>query len=151
MQEMSLMRKDSLRFDTLYIGGGTPSLLGVRPVNQIIRAAHQFFAMLADTEITMEINPGTVNPDRLKGYHDAGVNRLTIGVQSFQWEHLKFLGRLHSSREAKNAIKQAQRAGFVNIGLDLIYGIPGQTPKAWVDDLKTATDMGPDHLSCYML
>jgi oxygen-independent coproporphyrinogen-3 oxidase len=151
MHEMSLIRKDSLQFDTLYIGGGTPSLLGVRPVNQIIRAVHQFFEMLADIEITMEINPGTVNLDRLKGYHDAGINRLNIGVQSFQLENLKFLGRLHSNREAKTAIKQARQAGFVNIGLDLIYGIPGQTPEAWLDDLKTATDMEPDHISCYML
>jgi oxygen-independent coproporphyrinogen-3 oxidase len=151
MQEMSLIRKDSLQFDTLYIGGGTPSLLGISLVNQIIDTAHQFFKMLPDTEITMEINPGTVNLDRLKGYRDAGVNRLNIGVQSFQLENLKFLGRLHSSREAKQVIKQAQQAGFANIGIDLIYGIPNQTPKAWLDDLKTATDMAPDHLSCYML
>lgn len=151
MQEMSMIRNDSLQFDTLYIGGGTPSLLGVRPVNQIIGAAHQFFEMLPDTEITMEINPGTANLDRLKGYQDAGVNRINVGVQSFQLENLKFLGRLHSNKDAERVIKQAQQAGFVNIGLDLIYGIPGQTPKAWLNDLKTATDLGPDHLACYML
>ena len=151
IQEMSMIRKDSLQFDTLYIGGGTPSLLGVRPVNQIISAAQQFFEMLPDTEITMEINPGTVNLDRLQGFRDAGVNRINVGVQSFQLENLKFLGRLHSSKDAERVIKQAQQAGFVNIGLDLIYGIPGQTPKAWLNDLKTATDLGPDHLACYML
>ncbi len=151
MQEMHMNCDVSLKFDTLYIGGGTPSVFGAKQVDAIIEKAYRLFKILPDTEITIEINPGTVKLDKLKGYKSSGINRINIGVQSFQDKNLSFLGRIHSSIDAKLAIKWARKAGFDNIGLDLIYGIPGQSEKTWLLDLKKAVEFGPEHLSCYML
>lgn len=151
MQEMHMNCNVSLKFDTLYIGGGTPSVFGAKQVDAIIEKAYRLFKILPDTEITIEINPGTVKLDKLKGYKSSGINRINIGVQSFQDKNLSFLGRIHSSIDAKLAIKWARKAGFDNIGLDLIYGIPGQSEKTWLLDLKKAVEFGPEHLSCYML
>ena len=102
-------------------------------------------------EITIEVNPGTVSIEQLKGYREAGINRINIGVQSFYPQNLDFLGRIHSANEARNAVTNAQRAGFQNIGLDLIYGLPDQSKADWRADLQQAVDYDPTHLSCYML
>ncbi|MBW2239609.1 MAG: hypothetical protein JRF39_11370, partial [Deltaproteobacteria bacterium] len=96
-------------------------------------------------------NPGTVTLEKLKGCRRAGVNRINIGVQSFNSANLRFLGRIHSDRDADLAVKWAQSAGYKNIGLDLIYGIPDQTTASWLRDLQSAVEFGPQHLSCYML
>ncbi len=151
IREMQMSCNDSLKFDTLYMGGGTPSVFEAKQVGAIIETACRLFKILPDTEITIEINPGTVNPDKLKGYKSSGVNRINIGVQSFQGTNLNFLGRIHSSKDANFAVKWARKAGFDNIGLDLIYGIPGQSEKTWLLDLQKAVEFGPEHLSCYML
>jgi oxygen-independent coproporphyrinogen-3 oxidase len=149
--EMNLIGKTGLVFDTLYIGGGTPSILDDAVLIKIIDAAGQYFDILSDAETTLEVNPGTVTPGQLKNYRQAGVNRISIGIQSFNPENLGFLGRIHSPRDAETAVKWAQEAGFENIGLDLIYGIPGQTDESWIKDLQTAVQFQPQHLSCYML
>jgi oxygen-independent coproporphyrinogen-3 oxidase len=151
ISEMNLIGKTGLVFDTLYIGGGTPSILDDAVLIKIIDAAGQYFDILSDAETTLEVNPGTVTPGQLKNYRQAGVNRISIGIQSFNPENLGFLGRIHSAADAETAVKWAQEAGFENIGLDLIYGIPGQTDESWIKDLQTAVQFQPQHLSCYML
>jgi len=147
------MRADTsgLCFDTLYFGGGTPSVLEEMEIARIMEGAYQFFQMQDDTEITIEANPGTVSLEKLRGYRNTGVNRINLGIQSFQNANLRFLGRIHSGEAACLAVEQAQNAGFDNIGLDLIYGLPGQTNAAWLADLSKAIEYSPAHLSCYML
>jgi oxygen-independent coproporphyrinogen-3 oxidase len=151
ISEMNLVGKNGWVYDTLYIGGGTPSVLEDAVLKNIIDIAGQCFDILSHAETTLEVNPGTVTLKQMKNYRQAGINRISIGIQSFNPESLGFLGRIHSAQEAENAVIWAQEAGFENIGLDLIYGIPGQTDKLWLKDLQTAVDLRPQHLSCYML
>ncbi len=140
-----------LRFDTLYIGGGTPSVFDAENISKIIETACHSFTIIPGTEITIEANPGTVTLGQLRDYCSAGVNRINIGVQSLADANLDFLGRVHSARDGCLAIEWARKAGFDNLGIDLIYGIPGQTKKTWLSDLNKAVEFEPDHLSCYML
>ena len=149
--EMNMTRDLDKVFDTLYIGGGTPSVLDIKAIANIINTAHQCFNITTNAEITMEINPGTVTLEKLKGYRQSGINRISIGVQSFNSSNLDFLQRIHSAEEAQMAIKWAQKTGYENIGIDLIYGIPGQTTSSWLKDLHSAVGFHPQHLSCYML
>jgi oxygen-independent coproporphyrinogen-3 oxidase len=151
MIEMNLKSGFALTFDSLYIGGGTPSVFGAETIARIVEAAHRSFNILKDAEITLEVNPDTITPEKLEGFRRAGVNRINIGVQSFNPENLIFLDRLHSYSDADIAGQWAREAGFENICLDLIYGIPGQTKKAWVADLERALRFEPEHLSCYRL
>lgn len=137
--------------DTIYFGGGTPSVLDPDKIDRLIQTAHQCFSISNQPEITIEVNPGTISLEKLKTYRNIGINRLNIGVQSFQDEHLRFLGRIHSGIDAKHAIAWAEKAGFDNMGLDLIYGLPGQSEAMWLSDLDTALESDPAHLSCYML
>jgi oxygen-independent coproporphyrinogen-3 oxidase len=152
-QEMRLAAAShsALSFDTLYLGGGTPSALEVVAVEEIVNAARRTFSFLPDTEVTVEVNPGTVDVDLFQRLRQAGVNRLNIGVQSYQERNLAFLGRLHSAIETEKALEWSHAAGFDNIGIDLIYGIPGQTPDTWKIDLLRALDGDLSHLSCYGL
>ena len=149
--EMELVSAEGLCFDTLYIGGGTPSVYGYNDIGQIVTAISRNFDLRPHAEISMEVNPGTVSIEQLKGYRKAGINRINIGVQSFYQKNLDFLGRIHSANEARSAVTEAQRAGFQNTGLDLIYGLPNQSKPDWLADLKQAVDYDPTHLSCYML
>ncbi|MFZ0484073.1 MAG: radical SAM family heme chaperone HemW, partial [Desulfobacterales bacterium] len=149
--EMNMTRELDQVFDTLYIGGGTPSVLNINIIDNIIKTAHECFNILSDAEITLEVNPGTATPEQLKGYRRAGVNRINIGVQSFNSANLDFLARIHSAKDARLAVKWAHKAGYENIGLDLIYGIPDQTKSSWLMDLRSALEFNPQHLSCYML
>ena len=149
--EMKMTRELDKGFDTLYIGGGTPSVLNIDIIDIIIKTAHQCYNILSNAEITLEVNPGTVTLEQLKGFRKAGVNRINIGIQSFNSANLSFLERIHSARDAQMVVKRAQRAGYENIGLDLIYGIPGQTTSSWLKDLHSALEFHPQHLSCYML
>lgn len=150
-REMQLVSPSPLTFDTLYIGGGTPSVLEPGAIEQIIAAAYRHFAIRSDAELTVEVNPGSVTLEELDRYRLAGVNRLNIGVQSFNNNNLKFLGRIHSRKEALASIDWAHQAGFENIGLDLIYGLPGRKPNHWLSDLDQAFRINPEHLSCYIL
>jgi oxygen-independent coproporphyrinogen-3 oxidase len=149
--EIELASAKGLCFDTLYIGGGTPSVYGYHDIGQIVSAVVRNFEFQPDSEITIEVNPGTVSTEQLKGYWEAGINRINIGVQSFYQKNLDFLGRIHSADEARNAVTESQRAGFKNVGLDLIYGLPDQTESDWIEDLRQAIECKPTHLSCYML
>lgn len=149
--EMNMTCHLSFKFDTLYLGGGTPSVLETKSITRIIETASELYKFLPDSEITVEVNPGTVTYEKLREYKDAGVNRISIGVQSFQEENLSFLGRIHTVEDADSAIKWARDAGFENIGMDLIYGIPGQTRETWFGDLEHTVLYEPEHLSCYML
>ncbi len=138
-------------FDTIYIGGGTPSLLAPERISDILQTAYQCFDITDHPEITIEINPGTADLEKLITYRGIGINRISIGVQSFQDKFLQFLGRIHSAEQGLFLVRSAQKAGFDNIGLDLIYGIPGQSESEWQDDLNAAVRLAPAHLSCYML
>ena len=151
MREMRMLCNISFVFDTIYIGGGTPSVLTAEDIAKIIETTRQLFKISADVEITLEVNPGAVDQERFAGYKSAGVNRINIGAQSFQETNLAFLGRIHSGKDINSAVKLARKAGFDNMGLDLIYGIPGQTRKSWLLDLQKVVDLKPEHLSCYML
>jgi len=136
---------------TLYLGGGTPSLMAPELVGRIIDAADKLFGLERDAEITLEANPGTLSLDRLAGYRTAGVTRLSLGVQSFNDEQLIRLGRIHSAREAKESYDSARAAGFANIGMDLIHSLPGETAAIWRTDLSMAVALGPEHISAYDL
>ena len=138
-------------FDTIYLGGGTPSLLKPSEITGIIEAAYRFFNVSRKAEITLEANPGTMTPTYLAEIQAAGITRLNIGIQSFEDKTLRFLGRIHSARGAHSAIRNARKAGFGNIGLDLIYGLPHQSLRDWNKQLRIAISYSPEHLSCYML
>ncbi len=138
-------------FDTIYIGGGTPSLLAVRDIETILRAITNHFEIDHHAEITMEVNPGDVSLNYFQDLRRSGINRLNIGIQSFDDDILKFLGRRHTATEAKAAIVAARKAGFDNVGMDLIYGVHGQNLKDWKQTLQQALIFSPEHLSCYQL
>jgi oxygen-independent coproporphyrinogen-3 oxidase len=150
-REIAAADGGELAFDTVYLGGGTPSILTPREVGRILDDLFSTFRMEGPVEITLEANPGTADFRALKGYRSAGVNRLNIGVQSFQDENLRMLGRVHSAAEAHAALGDARRAGFESVGLDLIYGLPGQRLAAWAADLESANQHQPEHIACYML
>ncbi len=136
---------------SVFIGGGTPSLLSARAVGRLLEAVARHLPLSPDCEITLEANPGTAEAGRFRGYREAGVNRLSIGVQSFDDRALRALGRIHDGAQARRAVEQAQAAGFRRINLDLMHGLPGQTPAAALSDLETACALGPGHLSWYQL
>lgn len=137
--------------DTLYFGGGTPSVLSADQVATVMAALHDAFSITPDASVTMEVNPGTVDETDLKTLRRLGINRLNVGVQSFQDDTLAFLGRIHDGAGAVKTLSAARRAGFDDLGLDLIYGIPGRPKHAWVADMDQALDLQPAHMSCYML
>jgi oxygen-independent coproporphyrinogen-3 oxidase len=142
---------EGVLFDTVFFGGGTPSLLPPEAIVRILEQLGSAYAIDSCAEITLEANPGTTTAPRLRGYRDAGVNRLSIGVQSFRDEELRFLGRIHGSDEARRAVGEARAAGFANVSIDLIYGLPGQTAADWRSTLEGAIALAPDHISAYNL
>jgi putative oxygen-independent coproporphyrinogen III oxidase len=150
-QEMGLYRDVAPTFDTLYLGGGTPSLLAAEQLAVLLESLQEQFTFVPDTEITLEANPDDLTLDILKGYRELGVNRLSLGVQSFHDRELNFLGRRHDAAQALRAPAWSREAGFANLGLDLIYGLPGQTLDRWKRNLETALSFCPEHLSCYQL
>jgi oxygen-independent coproporphyrinogen-3 oxidase len=151
IQEMDLVTLPGAAFDTIYIGGGTPSLLKRCQVLDILQGAHRRFDFIQDLEVTIEVNPDTLSLDALRAFLGHGVNRVNMGVQSFDDQRLRFLGRIHSARKGHQAIRLARKAGVENLGLDLMYGLPNQSRKGWLLDLSEATNYEPEHLSCYML
>lgn len=136
---------------TVFFGGGTPSLLTPAQVGAILTAARRKPGIDAGAEITLEANPGTVDTARLAGYRCAGVNRLSVGVQSFDDCALRWLGRTHSVADAENAYRAGREAGFDNINLDLMFGIPGMRSSSWESTLTTALSLRPEHVSTYGL
>jgi oxygen-independent coproporphyrinogen-3 oxidase len=151
LSEMSLQKKNRMTFDTLYLGGGTPSLLNDSLIDAILTCASYCFTFHGNSEVSIEVNPGTVDLGRLRFFRSCGINRLTIGIQSFDKRQLRFLGRPHTADDSRKAIEYANASGFASIGLDMIYGIPNQSRNEWLTDLKEAISFHPDHLSCYML
>ena len=136
---------------SIFLGGGTPSLFSPRSVHQILTGIGELLGLTDQIEITMEVNPGTVDRARLTAYRDAGVNRLSLGVQSFADDKLASLGRVHNGREARQAIEATCAAGYNNFNLDLMHGLPGQTVDQALSDLETAISFAPTHISWYEL
>lgn len=151
LEEISLYGHEFEFFDTIYIGGGTPSLLSCSDLSDILNHARKTFTIDADAEITVEVNPADAHLQFLIFLRQAGVNRLILGIQSFDDNVLHFLERRHTPRQAWESIARARAAGFDNIGVDLIYGIPGQSLLSWKDTLSRALFFEPEHLSCYQL
>jgi len=135
---------------SIFIGGGTPSLMSSESMQKLLSGIRSLLPFI-DIETTMEANPGTVEAEKFNGFFEAGVNRISIGVQSFNNDFLSTLGRIHSSDEAVNAFKIARKAGFENINIDLMYALPNQSIQQAIGDLKIATELKPEHLSWYQL
>ena len=137
--------------ETIYFGGGTPSLLNQEQLSRIFQAIESHYLILKTAEITLEANPEDITPDTLTFWGLLGINRLSIGIQSFQNHYLKWMNRNHSSEEALNSIKLAQEYGFDNISIDLIFGLPNLNTKQWQEEMKTAINLNVQHISTYCL
>jgi oxygen-independent coproporphyrinogen-3 oxidase len=140
-----------LEFETLYLGGGTPSLLSIGQIDKLVNQAQSLFRFSEYFEFTIEANPETISLNKLKEYIAIGVNRLSLGIQSFRDSELQTLGRIHHADQAKNCIEWAVQAGFDNINLDLVFAVPGQTLNKWQQNLQQAIQYKPKHLSIYCL
>ncbi len=139
------------RIVSVFIGGGTPSLFSAESIQKIMTTVRSHLNCLPNMEVTMEANPGTVEQEKFNGFFAAGINRLSIGVQSFDDEKLQSLGRIHNAGEALNAVAVARKAGFENINLDLMFGLPEQSVEQGLNDLQQAIDLQPQHISWYQL
>lgn len=151
--ENSAVQYNHMKFSTIYFGGGTPSLLDESQLERIIQAfkANFNFNTENETEISLEANPATLKAEKARSFYKIGINRVSLGVQSFYDKELKILGRIHNSRQAVDNINILKKAGFKNINLDLIFGIPGQSFKHWQENLRWALDFEPTHISAYLL
>lgn len=150
-REIVSRREPSHQVKTLYFGGGTPSLMNIRHLERIIGCLGQNFDMTNVMEATLEANPEDINPSYLASLRHLGFNRLSLGVQSFLDSDLKVLNRVHDSCQAADAVSMAQQAGFDNVSIDLIYGLPGQSVEDWMNNLRRVETIGVQHLSCYAL
>lgn len=139
------------RVRTVFLGGGTPSVLSGGDASRIFRALKKSFDIAENPEITLEVNPGTVTEEKTAAWKNAGINRISIGLQSVNDRELKMLGRIHTFREFLNTWKLVRRAGFNNVSIDLISAIPGQTVQSWERTLRTVAELGPEHISAYSL
>ena len=152
-KEMQLHAKDVWEFEvkTIYFGGGTPSLLPAKSIAYMLESCSKLFNMPSNLEVTLEANPGTVEQSFLTQLRESGVNRLSLGVQSFSDNELNLLGRIHSADEAREAFFMARQAGFENINMDLLYALPQQAVSDWRNNLVEAIKLNPDHFSLYPL
>lgn len=139
------------RLHSIFIGGGTPSLFSAKAIDQLLSGVRSLIQFEHDIEITMEANPGTFEVEKFLGFRQAGINRLSIGVQSFNAEHLEILGRVHDPEQAIAAAEFAHKAGFNSFNLDLMHGLPNQSLDQALSDLQTAIDLNPQHISWYQL
>ena len=137
--------------DTIFIGGGTPSLMTPSQACRVMEAIFRSYSVMDDAEISMEVNPGTADAEKLRAYRFAGINRLSIGVQSFDDAELRLLGRIHTAGQARQIFQMARAAGFSNINLDLMSALPGQNIETWTRTLCEAVSLRPEHLSAYSL
>ena len=149
--DQELSGDEARPLQSIFFGGGTPSLFSASAIGAILEGVSQRMTLASDCEITLEANPGTVEQQKFEGYRRAGVNRLSLGIQSFHPQQLQQLGRIHSSDDAVSAVQAATSAGFANVNLDLMHGLPGQTVADAMGDLEQALDLGPTHLSWYQL
>ena len=148
-QDLALVRDRPV--STVFIGGGTPSLMSPAFYQRLFHRIGEWIAFTPDAEITLEANPGTVEQGRFRGFREAGINRLSIGIQSFNPHHLRQLGRIHDDNDARRAIESAFEAGFDNLNLDLMHGLPDQSPQQALADLDEALSWQTPHLSWYQL
>lgn len=142
---------DKPLFTSIFFGGGTPSLLSPTQLQIILDALHRNFLIAPDAEVTVETNPGTVNHEKLCAYKTIGVNRLSIGVQSFSAGDLEFLTRIHSVQDAEECYRSARDAGYDNINIDLMFSLPTHSQERWINNLNKAIELSPDHISAYSL
>ena len=142
---------DSYEVTSLFFGGGTPSILPAEAAGEILSEARKNFSIRPDAEVTLEANPDTVTPEKLRAWKNAGINRLSMGVQSADDRELRLLGRIHDFSRAVRAYRDAREAGFRNINLDLISALPGQTPESFARTLRAAAELAPEHISAYSL
>jgi oxygen-independent coproporphyrinogen-3 oxidase len=149
VREMELVEPAQVK--TIYVGGGTPTVLSLAQLARALDGVRDTFVLNGDAEFSIEANPGTLDPSKLNGLSALGVSRLSLGVQSFDQRELTQLGRIHSAADAVTSLHAARQAGFDNINLDLIYGLPGQSLGSWRDSLQRALELEPDHLSLYAL
>lgn len=147
----SVLYQTDQSFDTIYIGGGTPSLLSIENLQSIIESLNQSFSISDNVEVTMEVNPGTVDLEKLKCFKTIGINRLSIGIQSFNNNDLQRLERIHTAGEAINCFNMSRESGFENINIDLIYALPEQNIQQWEENLFNAVQLSPEHISAYNL
>ena len=141
----------SAHIDTIFIGGGTPSLMTPSQASRVMESIFSSYSVMDNAEISMEVNPGTADLTKLRAYHSAGINRLSIGVQSFDDDELQLLGRIHTADQARQIYQMARDAGFRNINLDLMSALPGQNIETWSRTLREAAALQPEHLSAYSL
>lgn len=147
------LRKDYLNetVETIYWGGGTPSLLNIEHIQQLLQQLQEQYTVHSEAEITLETNPDDIRPEKLAAWRGAGINRLSIGIQSFAEQDLQWMNRAHTAAQSLRSIQQAREAGFTNITIDLIYGTPGLTDEQWEKNIETALALQIPHLSCYAL
>lgn len=150
-KEIGFYQNQFTSYDTLYLGGGSPSILSEKQLGRLLDLVFDRFHFESGTEITIEANPNDLNPAKLKRLHELEVNRISLGVQSFDDQELLFLRRRHTAEEAEQALEWIWEAGFTNMGIDLIYGLPGQTIDQWLANLEKTLTFQPEHLSCYQL
>jgi oxygen-independent coproporphyrinogen-3 oxidase len=136
---------------TVFIGGGTPSIVEAEYIGRVMEACRKQFFILPQAEISLEANPGTLNRDKLDKYRRYGINRLSMGLQAWQDRLLKMLGRIHSADQFVENYYVARKAGFTNINIDLIFGLPGQNLEDWTETLENVLQLKPEHISCYSL
>lgn len=139
------------KIDTVYFGGGTPTIFSVDSIAQMLDTARECFDVAENAEVSIESNPGTLTDEKLRGLKSAGINRLSIGCQSLDDGILKRIGRIHTSEEFLKNYNNARKAGFDNINIDLIFSIPGMTMRTWEDTLRAVVDLAPEHISTYSL
>ena len=149
IQKKEYLNKEPIK--TIYFGGGTPSLISTELLRRIIDTIYLYFEIVIDVEFTFECNPDDLTNEKLKELRTLGVNRLSIGIQSFEDEQLEFMNRAHNSNEALNCVKLAQNNGFTNITIDLIYGLPNTSEKYWEKQIEKAIDLNVNHISAYCL
>jgi oxygen-independent coproporphyrinogen III oxidase len=149
--ELRIPYLQSETVETIYFGGGTPSLLPFSAIRNILAFIYSHIRVSTNPEITLEANPDDMQPELLHHWKQAGINRLSIGIQSFFTEDLKWMNRAHDAQQAIRAVERAKKEGFDNFSLDLIYGLPGLTDEKWGKNLQTAISLDPTHLSCYAL
>lgn len=151
LKEIEIAKELPHFLETIYIGGGTPSCLSLNSLKRLLTSLRKNFKIISNLEFSIEINPKTVDTEKLYLMKDFEVNRLSIGVQSFNDEELLFLGRIHNAEDAIKTVEVAMKKGFKNISIDLIYGLPGQTLKSWQETLNKAASMSINHISLYEL
>lgn len=151
IEEIRLRSREVPEADTIYFGGGTPSLLTPEQIGRILEEVRSAFRISEDAEVTLEANPGTFTAESLEGYRKTGINRLSMGVQSMDDRRLRYLGRIHTAEEVRRDVKIAREAGFHNINLDLIFAIPGTDVSDAMEDLEAIAALEPEHISFYSL